>query len=93
VALIRLRPRVQIPPAPRRPVARQGRKDGKAWHSHSGVVQRQDAALLRQLSGFESLRQSAAHNGLVGELGRPCQPVKLKIAGPNPVRTAAASDE
>ena len=26
---------------------------------HSGVVQRQDAALLRQLSGFESLRQSA----------------------------------
>jgi hypothetical protein len=25
---------------------------------HSGVVQRQDAALLRRLSGFESLRQS-----------------------------------
>ena len=31
--------------------------------SHSGVVQRQDAAPLRQLSGFESLRRSTRFMG------------------------------
>ena len=39
--------------------------DGKARHPHSGVVQRQDVALLRRLSGFESLRQSASECRLV----------------------------
>jgi hypothetical protein len=38
--------------------------DGKALHTHSGVVQRQDGGPLIRLSGFESLRRSAEHVGL-----------------------------
>ena len=52
--------------------------------TQSGVVQRQDAALLRQLSGFESLRRS---RGRLAQLVVR-QPVKLEGTGSNPVVAA-----
>ncbi len=54
--------------------------DGKARQFHSGVVQRQDVALLRQLSGFESLHQS--HGGVAQSGER--RPVKPEVAGSKP---------
>jgi hypothetical protein len=56
--------------------------------TQSGVVQRQDAALLRQLSGFESLRRSLRRSrGRLAQLVVR-QPVKLEGTGSNPAVAA-----
>lgn len=52
--------------------------------TQSGVVQRQDVALLRQLSGFESLHRS---RGRLAQLVVH-HPVKVEGAGSTPVVAA-----
>ena len=78
--------RVRISPPQRRYAALHGTKRPGAA-PHSGVVQWQDVALLRQLSGFESLHQSAIRMVLRARWsGR--HPVKVEIAGSSPVSAA-----